>query len=122
MTKRAVTFCRNSPLNILLLLAVCVELCLDLDRQTEQVDKACGICLVVIFILTEGRGLLIVQGIGRGNTGVDEVALVELQLDFTGDGFLCLVLGSIGCFSGDIVAYVIFKPSGYSSPHGWSCP
>ena len=48
------------------------------NGQAEQVDKAVGVCLIVIIILTEGRGLLIVQGVRAGDTGVDHVALVEL--------------------------------------------
>ena len=61
------------------------------NGQAEQVDETGGIRLVVIVILTEGRGLLIVQGVRAGDTGVDHVALVELQLDVAGDGFLQVV-------------------------------
>ena len=64
------------------------QLCALLDGQAEQVDETGSICLIVILILTEGSGLLIVQGIRRGDAGVDHVALVELQLDVAGDGLL----------------------------------
>ena len=42
-----------------------------LDGQTEQVDEACGIGLVVILVHAEGSGLLVVQGVGAGDAGGD---------------------------------------------------
>ena len=60
--------------------------------QAEQVDEACCIGLVVILVLAEGSGLLIVQGVRRGDACVDHVALVELQLDVAGHG-LCQAVG-----------------------------
>ena len=62
------------------------QLCALLDGQAEQVDEAGGICLVVIIILAEGSGLLIVQGVRRGDAGVDHIALVQLELHIAGDG------------------------------------
>ena len=55
-----------------------VYLRLYLDRQTEQVDKARCVRLVVYVVLTEGSNLLAVQRIGAPNTCVDDVALVKL--------------------------------------------
>ena len=46
------------------------------NGQAEQVDKAVGVCLIVVLILTEGRGLLIVQGC----TGMVTPALTMLPL------------------------------------------
>ena len=40
------------------------------------------------LIDAKGSSLLIVQGERRGHTGVDHVALVELQLDIAGHGLL----------------------------------
>ncbi len=39
-----------------------------------------------LYVLAEGSSLLIVQGVRRGDTGVDHVALVELELHIAGDG------------------------------------
>ena len=63
---------------------------LDGDGQTVEIDEACGICLVVIA-LAEGGDLLGVEGVGAGNTGGDYIALIELEIDGTGDGLLGLV-------------------------------
>ena len=46
------------------------------NGQAEQVDKAVGVCLIVVLVLAEGGRLLIVQGVRAGDTGVDHVALV----------------------------------------------
>ena len=62
------------------------QLCALLDGQAEQVDEACCISLIVVLVLTEGSGLLVVQGVRRGDAGVDHVALVELELHIAGDG------------------------------------
>ena len=64
------------------------QLCALLDGQAEQVDEAGSIGLVIVLIHAEGGSLLVVQGVRRGDAGVDHVALVELQLDVAGDGLL----------------------------------
>ena len=46
------------------------QLCALLDGQAEQVDEACCIGLVVILVHAEGSGLLIVQGVRRGDACV----------------------------------------------------
>ena len=61
--------------------------CLNLDRKTEECDKTCTVFLVVIAF-AEGRYLLGVQGVGAPDTGVDHIALVELQLDGAGNHLL----------------------------------
>ena len=64
------------------------QLCALLDGQAEEVDEAGSIGLVIVLIHAEGGSLLVVQGVRRGDAGVDHVALVELQLDIAGDGLL----------------------------------
>ena len=64
------------------------QLCALLDGQAEEVDEAGSIGLVIVLIHAEGGSLLVVQGVRRGDAGVDHVALVELQLDVAGDGLL----------------------------------
>ena len=73
------------------LLTFSVELSLFLDRETEEVDEALSVVLVIVFVDAEGRGLFVVEGERGGYAGVDEVALVELEFDVAGDGFVRLV-------------------------------
>ena len=73
------------------LLSLSVELSLFLDRETEEVDEALSVVLVVVFVDAEGRGLFVVEGERGGYAGVDEVALVEFEFDVAGDGFVRLV-------------------------------
>ena len=60
----------------------------NLERQAEQVDEACGICLIVAVILVEGCHILGVQAVRRGYGSRDDVALVELELNVAGNGLL----------------------------------
>ena len=77
------------------LLLLSFQRCFDLDRQTEQVDKACSILLVVsTAILTERGNGLAVKGIGGGDACVDDVALIKLELYVAADGLLRLVYES----------------------------
>ena len=62
-----------------------------MDRKTEQVDKSCGILLVVNVVLVEGSEISAVQSVRRCNARVDDVALVELKLNVAVNGFLGLV-------------------------------
>ena len=62
--------------------------CLNFDRQTEQVDEARAVLLVLDVVLGEGRDVLVIERIGRGDAGVDDVALVQLEFDVTGDRLL----------------------------------
>ena len=45
----------------LLIVSLLVELSLNLDRETEEVDKACGISLIVNLISVECSNFLIVE-------------------------------------------------------------
>ena len=56
------------------------------DGQAEQVDEACGIALVVVVVLAKAGGLLVIQRVGAGDAGVDEVAPIDFEeADFSGD-------------------------------------
>ena len=82
--RRGVPPPRRSPvfrsLNLLF-----IEQRLDLDRQAEQVDKARGIGLVIDMVLAEGGDLLRIQRMRRSHAGIDDVALVELELHIARD-------------------------------------
>ena len=56
----------------------------NLAGETEQVDKA--FCIVVIVQVTgcEGCDALIVQRVRGSSTGFDDIALVEFEFYFTG--------------------------------------
>ena len=69
-----------------------------MDRQTEQVDEALCVLLIVNIFCIEGCNFFIVQGVRRSNAGIDDVALVQLQLDITGNGLLGFVYESSQCF------------------------
>ena len=75
----------------LLLAALLIKHRFDLDRQAKEVDKALGVLLVVNMVFAESRDFLVVEGVRRGNAGVDDVALVKLQPHFAGDSLLRLV-------------------------------
>ena len=75
----------------LLLVSLSVQKSLYMDRKTEQVDKSCGILLVVNVVLVEGSEISDVQIVRRCNARVDDVALGELQLNAPVNGFLGLV-------------------------------
>ena len=62
----------------LLLSALLLQLRTYLDRQSEQVDEARTVLLIVNIVLVKGRYFLIVQRVRRGNARIDDVALVEL--------------------------------------------
>ena len=62
------------------------------DGQAEQVDETGAVLLVVDVVLVEGGDLFAVEGEGRGDAGVDDVALVQLQANSTGDVLLGLGL------------------------------
>ena len=86
-------------LRLLDLRPVLGQLCALLDGQAEQVDEACGIGLIVVLVLTEGSGLLVVQGVRRGDAGVDHVALVELQLHIAGHSLFQTIGKGIQCLA-----------------------
>ena len=71
-----------------LLLILLLHHRLDLQRQTEQVDEARGILLIVNVVGVEGGEILAVESVGGGNARVDDVALIELDLYVAGDGLL----------------------------------
>ena len=81
-----------------LLATLLIQYSLYVDRQTEQVDEALCILLVVNVFCVEGCNLFIVQSVRRSYAGIDDVALVQLQLDITGNGLLCLSYECRQCF------------------------
>ncbi len=60
----------------------------NLERQAEQVDEACGICLIVAVILVKGGHILGVQAVRRGDGRRNDITLVQLELDVAGNGLL----------------------------------
>ena len=62
-----------------------------LGGKAEQIDEAFRIVMVVQVAGGEGSDGLVVQGIGRGGPGLDNVALVQLELHFAGHIFLGLL-------------------------------
>lgn len=68
----------------ILLVSLRVEHSLDLDRQTEQVDKARAVLLIVNVVLAERSEVFAVQGVRRCYARVDDVALIEFELDIAG--------------------------------------
>ena len=63
----------------------------NLQGQTEQIDEA--FCIVMVIQITGGEGsqVLIVQRVRRSGSRLDDVALVELEFHFTGYIFLGLL-------------------------------
>ena len=51
---------------------------LDFDGQAKEVDKALCVMLVVNVVFPKGGDFLAVEGIGRADAGVDDIALIEL--------------------------------------------
>ena len=70
-----------------------------MDRQTEQVDKALCVLLVVNVFCIEGCNFFIIQSVRRSYAGIDDVALVQFQLNITGNGLLGLVYESSQCLT-----------------------
>ena len=58
--------------------------CANLQRKSEQGDEAVCVVVVVQVAGREGCQGLIVQGVGGGGSGLDDIALVELELYFSG--------------------------------------
>ena len=73
-----------------LLSVLCVHLRLHLDGKAEEVDKSCGIRLVVNVVLAEGSKLLGVERVVALHARLDDVALVKLQTNGTGNVLLSL--------------------------------
>jgi len=69
-----------------LLLGVCLE------SEGVEGDKAGGVVLVVGFLLAafHGGDVFVVHGVGTATASLHDVAFVEFEADFTGDGFLGL--------------------------------
>ena len=83
-----------------------------MDRQTEQVDEAVSVLLVVNVVLVEGSEVLAVEGIRRCYAGIDDVALVELQLNVAGAGLLGLVNECVHSFAqGSVPLTVVYDVS-----------
>lgn len=60
----------------------------NLCGESEEIDKAFGV--MVIIEVTGGKGCdaLIVQRIWRGGAGLDDISFVKFKLHFTGNVFL----------------------------------
>ena len=72
----------------LFIFGLCLHVCINLDRQAEQVDEAVCIRLIVDLILIERCDLRVIQAVRRGDTCINDVALIKLQLDIAGNGLL----------------------------------
>ncbi len=59
-----------------------------LQRQTEQVDEAVGVMVVIEITSGEACKRLTVQRVGRCGSGFCDITLVELEFYFTGHIFL----------------------------------
>ena len=55
-----------------------------LERQSEQSDKALCIVVVVEFACSEGGQGLTVERVGGGGSGLDDIALVQLEFYLSG--------------------------------------
>ena len=63
-------------LNVLFLFPILLCFRTHSNRQTIQVDEACGILLVVDVVFAKGCDLFGIQRIIAPNAGLDDVALI----------------------------------------------
>ena len=61
---------------------------LHLGGQTIDADEAGGIALLIVTACSKGGDVLPVEGVGRPDSCIDEVALVQFQTHLAGDMLL----------------------------------
>ena len=69
-----------------------------MNRQTEQIDEAFCILLVVNIFCIKGCNFFIIQGVRRSNTSIDDIALIQLQLYITSNSLLGFIYESSQSF------------------------
>ena len=57
----------------------------DLAGKPEEIDKAAGVLMVVKLACGKAGDIRVIERIGRGGTGFDDISLVKLELYFTGN-------------------------------------